>query len=82
MEQLLAAGDMELEHADDNDSEMPLAKIQCRLRRMKDTAVNTGGVVAAGKIVRIGSSGGSLPKPREVTLDTIAKQIRFSTPVV
>ena len=49
MEQLLVAGDMELEDADDNDSDMPLAKIQHHLRYMKDAAVNTRGVVAAGK---------------------------------
>ena len=49
---------------------------------MKDAAVNTGGVTAAGKIVRIGSSGGALQKPREVSLDTIAKRIRVSTPML
>ena len=82
MEQLLAAGDMELEDADDNDSNMPLAKIQHRLKHMKDAAVNTGGMAAAGKIVRIGSSSGPLCKSREVTRDTIAKRICVSTPVV
>ena len=41
MEQLLAAGDMELEDADDNDSDMPLAEMQRRLRHMKNAAVNT-----------------------------------------
>ena len=49
---------------------------------MHNIAVNTGGVPGAGKIVRVGSGGTALRKPREVTLDTIAKRIRVSTPVV
>ena len=82
MEQLLVAGDMLLEDADDNDSNMPLSEIQCCLRCMKDAAVNTGGMAAAGKIVRIGSSGGPLCRPREVTLDIIAKPIQDRKSVV
>ena len=82
MEQLLAVGDMELEDANDNDNDMPLAEMQHHLRHMKDATVNTGGMAAAGIIVRIGSSSGPLRNPREVKLDTIAKQIYVSTPVV
>ena len=84
---LLAADEEEVEMVGDDDegeiaSDTPLAEYQRRLRRLKDVAVNTGGVTASGKIVRVGRAGPVLRKPREVTLDGLVKRIRISTPVV
>ena len=76
----LLAADDEIEMIDNDDnvnigSDVLLADYQWCLRKLKDTAVNIGGVTLVSQIVGIGQVGPVLHKPKEVTLDALVKQI-------